>query len=68
VDELASLWQAGRKIHKELGMKEKFGFTFIKEKKKNKFWKLLENMEEASSHIKEIATSTERAGLYYQVK
>lgn len=34
VDELAGLWEAGRRIHKELKLEGEFGLRFIKKKKK----------------------------------
>lgn len=45
VDELSSLWNAGRKIHQELKLKGKFGLKFIKKKKKNNFLELMEGVE-----------------------
>ena len=47
VDDLASLWQAGRKIHKELKIKGKFGLRFIKKKKDFSFWEILENLDKS---------------------
>ncbi len=58
VDEIAGLWEAGRRIHKELGLKGESSLRYIEKKKKGKFWELLDNMEEASLGIKEWATST----------
>lgn len=58
VDEIAGLWQAGRRIHKELGLKGEFNLRYIEKKKRGKFWELIDNMEEASAGIKEWATST----------
>lgn len=46
VDELAGLWQAGRMIHKELELKEKFDLKFIKLKKKVGFTELISNLEQ----------------------
>lgn len=68
VDEIAGLWQAGRKIHEELGLKGEFGLKYIEKKKKGKFWEFLENMEEASSSIKEWATSTKSGVPLYLYK
>lgn len=56
VDELKSLWQAGRLIHKELKLEGEFGFHYIKKNKKKGLWSVLENLEEASTSIKEIAS------------
>ncbi|MBY0516863.1 MAG: signal peptide peptidase SppA [Bacteriovoracaceae bacterium] len=54
VDELAGMWEAGRRIHKDLKIKEKFGLRFIKSKKKRmSLSDLLQDGEETLSHIKE---------------
>ena len=34
VDELCGMWEAGRRIHKDLKLKGKFGLRFVKPKKK----------------------------------
>jgi protease-4 len=47
VDENAGLWQAGRAVHKELGLKSEFGLRFIKKKKKLNFLDYLENIDES---------------------
>ena len=47
VDDLASLWEAGRKIHKELKIKGKFGLRFIKKRKDFSFWEVLENLDKS---------------------
>lgn len=52
VDELGSLWEAGRKIHKELELKGKFGFKFIKLKKDFSWADFLENIEGLSGAVK----------------
>jgi len=51
VDELGSMWTAGRKIHKELKLKGKFGFKYIKKKKDVSFWDILQNIDEASANV-----------------
>lgn len=56
VDEIASLWQAGRKIHKELNIEKKFGFKYIKKKKKKGLWALMDNIEGASKGLNMIST------------
>lgn len=56
VDDLKSLWQAGREIHKELKLEGEFGFYYVKKKKKKGIFAFLENFEEVSSHIKEITS------------
>lgn len=45
VDELAGLWEAGRRIHKELKIEGKFGLNFIKLKKRSNFSKFFEDIE-----------------------
>lgn len=52
VDELAGLYEAGRRVHKELNIKEKFGFKFIKLKKKLTFMEVLEGIEETVQDFK----------------
>ena len=51
VDELASLWTAGRRIHDELELKGEFGLKFIEEKKKKGLWRFLEQLDDASTRI-----------------
>tara|TARA_Y100001954_G_scaffold49727_1_gene52531 strand:- start:9345 stop:10262 length:918 start_codon:yes stop_codon:yes gene_type:complete len=48
VDELAGLWDAGRKIHKELGIKSPFGLKFIKKKKKLSLMQLVEGLDDVA--------------------
>lgn len=45
VDEIGSLWTAGRKIHDELNLKGKFGLRFIKKKKKPSIMDFIEGVE-----------------------
>lgn len=52
VDELASLWQAGRKIHEELKLEGEFGFKFIEKRKKKGLWALMDNIDEAVTNVK----------------
>ena len=47
VDDLASLWDAGRKVHKELKIKSKFGLRFIKKRKEFSLWEVLENLDKS---------------------
>ena len=61
VDEVAGLWEAGRRIGKELGFKDEAELKYIEKKKQGKFWDLLDNIEETSSSVKEWATSTKSA-------
>ena len=51
IDELASLWTAGRKIHEELELKGEFGLKFIREKKKTGVWRFLEQLDEVGGRI-----------------
>lgn len=51
VDELGGLWEAGRKIHKELKLKGEFHLHFIKKKKKFQVFELLKNLDEAISEL-----------------
>lgn len=52
IDEIGSLWQAGRKIHEELKLEGEFGLKFIEKKKKTGLWSLMDNLDEASSALK----------------
>lgn len=47
VDEIAGLWEAGRRIHKEMKLKEKFGLKFIKLKKDIGISDILGGIEES---------------------
>ncbi|MEI8346215.1 MAG: signal peptide peptidase SppA [Pseudomonadota bacterium] len=51
VDEVMGLWEAARQIHKEMGLKEEFGLTYIKEKKRNSLWDILENLDESITNL-----------------
>ena len=51
VDNIASLWTAGREIHKELKLSSDFSLNFIKTKKKTSLWKILENFEETITNL-----------------
>jgi protease IV len=66
VDELAGLWTAGRSIHKELNLKGKFGFKYIKKKKDMSFWEILENIDEASSNLNLFSWMSKTPVLLYQ--
>lgn len=55
VDELAGLWEAGRKIHKEMKFEGDFSLRFIKPKKKKfKLSQLLEEADDVISNFKGI--------------
>lgn len=51
VDELGSLWTAGRAIHKELKLKDEFALKFIKKKKSVGMFDLLGSLDEAISKL-----------------
>lgn len=66
VDEIGSLWQAGRAIHEELKLKGKFGLRFLKpQRKRFSLSELMENSEDAISFIKDkVEASSGPAYLY----
>lgn len=47
VDELAGMYESGRRIHKELKLKGEFGFTFIKIKRDITFSEIINGIEES---------------------
>jgi protease-4 len=57
IDEIGGLYEAGRRIHKDLKLKGKFGFKFITRKKKVDFAKLFGEVEESVKHIKQSISS-----------
>lgn len=52
VDEIAGLWEAGRRIHKELKFKGELNLKFIKEKESMNVFEILKDLEQVSSFIK----------------
>jgi len=52
VDELAGLWEAGRRIHKDLELSGELNLKFIKRRKKFSIFDILETLDESISHIK----------------
>ncbi len=52
VDDIAGLWEAGRRIHQELKLKGEMELLFIKDKKPFKMMDFLQTLEEASSSLK----------------
>lgn len=62
VDEIGSLWQAGRLIHKELGIEGKFGLKYIEKRKKKGVWALMDNLDEAVTSIKMLSQSLVKSG------
>jgi protease-4 len=57
VDELGSLWFAGRKIHEELKLKGDFGLKFIKEEKDVGFVDILRKMDNSASYLSDVFNS-----------
>ncbi|MBP9674262.1 MAG: signal peptide peptidase SppA [Bacteriovoracaceae bacterium] len=55
-DEIAGLWESARRIHKELGLKNKLNVHFIKQKKKFSVLNLLDEVEESVTGIRERVT------------
>lgn len=67
VDEIAGLWQAGRAIHKELGLKEKFALRFMKPaKKKFSFSEFLDDTEDTLSYIRDRVKAPSAPAFLYQ--
>ena len=66
VDEVATLWQAGRAIHKDLKLKGKFALRYMKPpRKKFSFTDLMQESEDTMSFIRsKFATKTSPAFLY----
>lgn len=65
VDEVGSLWQAGRAIHKELKLKGKFALRYLKpQRKKFSISEFLEETEDTLSLIKSKATGAKTAPAY----
>jgi len=53
IDEIDGLWQAGRKIHKELKLKGEFSLRYIKIKKSINWADFFEEVEEGKSLFKQ---------------
>lgn len=51
VDEIAGLWEAGRRIHEEQKIEGEFGLKFIKERKKSSLFELAQSFEEVRSTL-----------------
>lgn len=51
VDELGSLWTAGREIHKTLKIKDEFALKFMKKKKHLSLFDLVSSLEETASKL-----------------
>ena len=52
VDEIAGLYEAGRRIHAELKLEGEFGLKFIKERKKTSLLELAQSFEEVKLSLK----------------
>ncbi len=66
VDELSSLWDCARNIHKELKLEGEMSLKYIKKKKKKKFIDFLTDIEEVTSGIKELIGQTKAPALMYK--
>ncbi len=62
VDEIGSLWQAGRRIHKELKLEGKFGFKYIEKSKKTGLWAIMDNLDQAVTSIKLLSEGLRESG------
>lgn len=51
VDELGSMWQAGRAIHEEMKLEGDFKLKYIKEKKKLSIWDFMETVDQVATNI-----------------
>lgn len=51
VDEIGSLWTAGRAIHQDLKLKDDFALKFMKKKKNKGLWDLMDSLDEGISHL-----------------
>lgn len=66
VDELGSLWECARGIHKSLALKGDMDLKYIKKKKKMRLVDYFSEIDEVTSTIKEILTSTKSPTLMYR--
>lgn len=51
IDEIGSLWTAGRSIHKELKLKDDFALKIMKKKKNRGLLDIMDSLEEGISHL-----------------
>ena len=51
VDEIGSLWTAGRMIHSQMKMKDEFALKFMKKKKSRGIFDIMDSLEESISHL-----------------
>ncbi|AUN99300.1 signal peptide peptidase SppA [Bacteriovorax stolpii] len=68
VDEMGSLWTAGRAIHTEMKMKDEFALKFIEKKKKVGLFDLMGSLEESISrlNLSSIATMDQSPRLMFK--
>ena len=67
VDEIGSLWQAGRAIHKELKLKGEFGLRYLKPQRKNfSFSDLMRESEDTLAAIRNKAEATTKTAPMYK--
>lgn len=52
VDELAGMWEAGRRIHRELNLDGKFDLRFIEKRKRPSLFELIDTLEGSLSFLK----------------
>jgi protease-4 len=51
IDEIGSLWTAGRMIHQQMKLKDEFALKFMKKKKNKGIWDLMDSLEEGITHL-----------------
>jgi protease-4 len=51
IDDIGSLWAAGRSIHQKLKLKDEFALKFIKKKKNKGILDFMDSLEEGISHL-----------------
>ena len=67
VDEIGSLWQAGRAIHKELKLKGKFALRYMKPtRKKFSLSELMQDSEDSINFLKDKVQAKSRPAYLYQ--
>ena len=66
VDELSSLWQCARGVHKELSLKGDMNIKYVKKKKKMRLIDYFSELEEVSTTIKEVLASLRSPALMYK--
>lgn len=51
VDEIGSMWQAGRAIHEEMELEGEFELQFIREKKKISLWDFMDSIDQVATNL-----------------